>query len=167
MPLGTTLMNKPTIRFSEDHAALDAALGYGLLRLTLGVDFLFHAYQRWFDPAGFIDGIVRDFARTPLPVWSVRLFAASTLGWEPFVGLLLVLGLWTRLALVAGGLLIVALVFGTALRAQYTVLSEQLIYALLFFVLLLFRSGHDRFGLDGLLFSTPKKGAPCGSSGSC
>ena len=46
-------------------AALLIYLGYALLRLTLGVDFLFHAYQRWFDPAGFIDGIVRDFAHTP------------------------------------------------------------------------------------------------------
>ena len=135
---------------SARDATLDAALGYGLLRLTLGLDFLFHAYQRWFDPANFIEGIVRDFAHTPLPVWSVRVFAASTLGWEPFVGLLLVLGLWTRVALVSGALLVAALVFGTALRAQYTVLSEQLIYALLFFVLLLFRARHDRFGLDGL-----------------
>ena len=133
-------------------AAFDAALAYGLLRLTLGMDFLFHAYQRWLDPATFVAGIVRDFAHTPLPVWSVRVFAASTLGWEPFVGLLLVLGLWTRHALVSGALLIVALVFGTALRAQYTVLSEQLIYALLFFVLLLFRARHDRLGLDGLFY---------------
>jgi hypothetical protein len=36
------------------------------------------------------------------------------------------------------------------LRGDYTVLSEQLIYALIFFVLLLFRAQHDRFGLDGL-----------------
>ncbi len=66
------------------------------------------------------------------------------------MGVLLVLGLWTRWALVAGALLIAALVFGTSLRGDYTVLSEQLIYAWIFFVLLLFRVRHDRFGLDGL-----------------
>ena len=137
----------------EGSSNLDAALGYGLLRLTLGTDFLFHSYQRWLGPAKFIEGIVRDFVHTPLPVWSVRAFAASTLGWEPFVGLLLVLGLWTRVGLVSGALLVAALVFGTALRGEYTVLSEQLIYALLFFVLLLFRAKHDRFGLDGLRFT--------------
>ena len=142
------------MRDPENSAKLDAALGYGLLRLTLGTDFLFHSYQRWLDPAKFIEGIVRDFIHTPLPVWTVRAFAASTLGWEPFVGLLLVVGLWTRLALVSGALLVAALVFGTALRAEYTALSEQLIYALLFFVLLLFRARHDRFGLDGLRLAT-------------
>ena len=146
-----SLPDKPARHFLESDAALDAALGYSLLRLTVGLDFLFHAYQRWFEPTNFIAGIVRDFANTPLPVWSVRAFAASTLGWEPFVGILLVLGLWTRVALVSGALLVAALVFGTALRAQYTVLSEQLIYALLFFVLLLFRARHDRYGLDGLV----------------
>ena len=29
------------------------------------------------------------------------------------------------------------------------VMSEQLVYALVFFVLLLFRARHDRFGVDG------------------
>ena len=80
----------------------------------------------------------------------MRAFALVIPFWEPVVGVLLVLGLWTRWALVAGALLIAALVFGTSLRGDYTVLSEQLIYALIFFVLLLFRARHDRFGLDGL-----------------
>ena len=69
--------------------------------------------------------------------------------WEPAVGLLLVLGLWTRWALAAGALRIAPLTFGTALRAEYPVLSEQLVYAVVFFVLLLFRAQHDRFGVDG------------------
>ena len=81
------------------------------------------------------------------------MFAVFTLGWEPFVGLLLVLGMWTRVGLVSGALLIAALVFGTALSGEHAVLSEQLIYALLFF-LLLFRARHDRFGLEGLRFTT-------------
>ena len=79
----------------------------------------------------------------------MRAFAAVIPIWEPVVGLLLVLGLWTRWALAAGALLIALLTLGTALRADYTVLSEQLIYALHFFVLLLFRGRHDRFGVDG------------------
>lgn len=127
----------------------DAALGYGLLRLTLGLNFLFHSFQRWRDLGHFVESVVADFAHTPLPAWSVRAFATAIPFWEPAVGLLLVLGLWTRAGLVAGALLIAALTFGTALRGEYNVLSQQLIYALIFFVLLLFRAQHDRFGLDG------------------
>ena len=129
---------------------LDAALGYALLRLTLGLNFLFHSYGRWRDLGKFVETIVREFAQTPLPAWSVRAFAIAIPFWEPAVGLLLVLGLWTRTGLVAGALLIAALTFGTALRGEYPVLSEQLIYALVFFVLLLFRVRYDHFGLDGL-----------------
>ena len=130
-------------------ANTDAALGYVLLRLTLGLNLLFHSFQRWHDLGKFVDDVVHQFEQTPLPAWSVRAFATTILFWEPAVGLLLVLGLWTRVGLTAGSLLIALLTLGTALRGEHTVLSEQLIYALVFFVLLLFRARHDRFGLDG------------------
>ena len=78
------------------------------------------------------------------------LFAAAIPFWEPALGFLLVLGLWTRAGLVAGALLMAALTFGTALRGEYNALSGQLVYALVFFVLLLFRRRYDRFGWDGL-----------------
>ena len=127
----------------------DAVLGYPLLRLPLGLNFLFHSFSRWQDGGKFVEGVVVGFAHTPLPAGSVRAFALVIPAWEPAVGLLLVLGLWTRWALAAGALLIALLTFGTALRAEYPVLSEQLVYALVFFVLLLFRARGDRFGLDG------------------
>ena len=137
-------------RITDRASFRDAAIGYGLLRLTLGLNFLCHSYQRWRGLGHFVESVVADFAHTPLPAWSVRAFATTIPFWEPAVGLLLVLGLWTRAGLAAGALLIAALTFGTALRGEHNVLSEQLIYALIFFVLLLFRVPHDRFGLDGL-----------------
>ena len=142
-------MTAPDRTDLERGANLDAALGYGLLRLTLGLNLLFHSFQRWRDLGKFVEGVVHEFGQTPLPAWSVRAFAAVVPFWEPAVGVLLVLGLWTRTGLLAGALLIALLTFGTALRGEYNVLSEQLIYALVFFVLLLFRARHDRFGLDG------------------
>ena len=149
-------MDEPSVAMipSADHHShvfldRDAVLGYTLLRLTLGLNFLFHSFSRWHDGGKFVEGVVGGFVHTPLPAWSVRAFATVIPYWEPAVGLLLVLGLWTRWALVAGALLIALLTSGTALRAEYPVLSEQLIYALVFFVLLLFRERYDRFGVDG------------------
>lgn len=144
-------MVPPITHSPRSTSNLDAALGYALLRLTLGLNFLFHSFSRWHDGGKFVEGVVAGFAHTPLPGWSVRAFAAIIPYWEPLVGLLLVLGLWTRSALAAGALLIALLTAGTALRAEYPVLSEQLVYALGFFVLLLFRARHDRVGLDGWL----------------
>ena len=134
----------------EKISNLDADLGYSLLRVTMGLNFLVHSFGRWRNLEHFVDGVVAEFADTPLPVWSVRAFAFAIPFWEPVVGILLVLGLWTRWALVAGAVLIAALSFGTSMRGDYTVLTQQLVYALIFFVLLLFRARHDRFGLDGL-----------------
>ena len=128
--------------------SLDATLGYAILRLTLGLDCIFHSATRWAHVGQFAQKLEGQFSATPLPSWSVRWFAMAITVWEPIVGILLLIGFRTRDALVAGGLLIAALVFGTALRGDFTVLSEQLIYAVIFFILLLFRSKFDRWSVD-------------------
>jgi len=79
----------------------------------------------------------------------VRLFAFVLPFAETLVGLLLTLGLWTRLALVSGGLLIIALVFGTALRTDWDMLGIQMIYAAIYYLLLVSRT-YDRFSIDHL-----------------
>ena len=144
--------------FSRDESpapSIDAALGHALLRLAVGVNFAVHSFQRWKDIGKFADGVVRDFANTPLPEWSVRGFAWMIPFWEPMVGILLILGLWTRGALVAGGLLMVLLTFGTAMRGEFGALSTQLVYSLAFFALLV-TLRHDRFSFDGLLRRGPR-----------
>src|SRR6266496_3867562 len=88
---------------------LDRRLAYTILRLTLGVNILLHGLVRLPQLASFADGLVQAFAET-------------------LAGLLLIPGLWTRLALVGGGLLIIALVFGTALRSDWDTLGIQMIY---------------------------------------
>src|SRR5260370_7269726 len=113
-------MTTPTPCHLDEISDLDAALGYGLLRLTMGLNFLFHSFGRWRTLGNFVDGVVAAFAHIPLPVWSVRAFALIIPFWEPVVGVLLVLGLWTRWALVAGALRIASLFFATSPRAAYT-----------------------------------------------
>jgi thiosulfate dehydrogenase [quinone] large subunit len=66
---------------------------------------------------------------------------------ETAIGLLLILGLWTRWSLVAGGLLIAALVFGTGLRSDWEALSIQMLYAIIYYLLLTGRTS-DYFALD-------------------
>ena len=141
-------MNEYSQNPEEGSGGLDATLGYAILRLTLGLDCIFHSATRWAHIGEFAQKLVGQFSGTPLPSWSVRWFATAITVWEPIVGLLLLIGFRTRDALVAGGLLIAALVFGTALRGDFTVLSEQLIYAVIFFILLLFRQKFDRWSVD-------------------
>ena len=92
----------------NNQALLDRRLAYLLLRLTLGINILFHGAVRLPVLDAFAEGTVQPFLETA-------------------IGLLLIVGLWTRWALVAGALLIAALVFGTALRSDWETLSIQMI----------------------------------------
>ena len=139
---------------TESAEALDRRLAYGILRLTMGIDMLLHGFTRLFlgkGVTGFAAGIVHDFTASPLPEPLVRLFGLTLPFVEALLGILLVLGWRTRWANVAGGLLMTALVFGTALRSEWNTLGLQLTYSLLYAILLAFRARYDYFSLDGWL----------------
>jgi thiosulfate dehydrogenase [quinone] large subunit len=70
---------------------------------------------------------------------------------ELVLGVLTTLGLWTRWALTLGGLLITALVFGTAMRSDWNTVGVQMIYAITYYLLLMNRS-NNRFSLDAKIF---------------
>lgn len=135
----------------ESEAARDRALACGVLRLTLGVNILLHGLTRLHSGvSGFASATVAQFAGTPLPAALVRVFATALPFLEAGLGLLILLGLRTRLALLAGGLLMSVLVFGTALRGDWSTLGIQMVYAVVYFLLLTARA-HDRFTLDRLV----------------
>jgi thiosulfate dehydrogenase [quinone] large subunit len=136
---------------SMTRSELDAKLGYMLFRLTLGINFLLHSFVRWGNLEQFVNGLVADFAHTPLPAASVRVLAYGIPFWEPVVGVLLILGLLTRGALVLGALLLVMFTLGSALRDDTTLLHVQLLYSISFFVLFLYRESYDVFGIDGIV----------------
>ena len=77
-------------------------------------------------------------------------------GWGRFftrwdiLAVLLILGLWSRWAITAEGLLVTVLMFGTALRSDWTVVSHQMIY-ILFVYFLLAAEQYDYFSVDSLL----------------
>jgi thiosulfate dehydrogenase [quinone] large subunit len=135
----------------------DAALGYLLLRATIGTNICIHGGSRILaGPSHFADTLVPAFQHTPLPAGFVRLFA-FVLPWvESIVGLLVLVGIGTRIALVAGSLLILTLTFGATLNQDWESAGLQLIYATVYASLLAFRY-HNRFSADGLLQKHPSK----------
>jgi thiosulfate dehydrogenase [quinone] large subunit len=69
---------------------------------------------------------------------------------EAAIGLLVLFGAFTRAALIAGALLIALLTFGSSLHQDWDVVGLQLIYALVYFVLISLRK-YNTFSVDGLL----------------
>lgn len=131
--------------------AWNVAWSYAVLRLTLGVSFLFQGVGKFLSgwPA-FAQHTVEQFHTTFLPEFMVRPFAWSVAPVETVLGTLLCLGLLTRWTLIAGGLWMMALVFGTTLRHEFNTVAVQLLYALLFFVLQASET-YNRISLDAMM----------------
>ncbi|MFZ0522592.1 MAG: DoxX family membrane protein [Candidatus Acidiferrales bacterium] len=129
---------------------LDRKLGYLVLRFTLGLSIFMHGLTRLPHLQEFADGLVKMFADTPLPTMLVRPFGLGLVFVETTVGLLLLLGLWTQEALLVGSATMAALVFGTALRSDWNIVAIQLLYALIYAVLLAARE-YNAYSLDALI----------------
>lgn len=134
----------------------DASVAYAILRLTLGVNIGLRGIVRIaHGPAAFAQGIVKQMEATILPASLVYAFAATLVWVESAVGILLILGLQTRLALIVGGLMMTLLMFGTMQIENFQNAWLQLTYALVFFVVLALRSWNF-ISLDAWLGSKRK-----------
>lgn len=146
-------MARPTDTHAGTDWRSDESIAYAILRLTLGVNIGLRGIVRIaHGPAAFAQGIVKQMEATILPPSAVYAFA-STLVWvESAVGLLLIFGLQTRLALIVGGLMMTALTFGTMQTENFQNAWLQLTYALVIFVALACRSW-NLISLDALMGS--------------
>ncbi|MFZ0744692.1 MAG: DoxX family membrane protein [Terracidiphilus sp.] len=128
----------------------DSALAYALLRATLGLNIFMHGLSRILvGPPVFAATLDKMFQQTLLSGWPVHVFGLVLPWIEAGLGLLLLLGLKTRMALIGGALLIVLLTFGTSLRQDWAIAGTQLIYAALYAALLAFRSW-DHYSIDAI-----------------
>jgi thiosulfate dehydrogenase (quinone) large subunit len=137
---------------ASDSSTLDRQLAYLLFRLTLGINILVHGAGRIFGPGAdaFATTTAAEFTKTALPMGLVHAFLVVLPFAELVLGVLTLLGLFTRWALALGGLMIAALVFGTAMRSDWNTVGVQMIYAITYYLLLVNRSA-NRFSLDALL----------------
>jgi thiosulfate dehydrogenase (quinone) large subunit len=133
--------------------ASDLFLAYLLLRATLGVNIFLHGASRILSGQGhFASTVIQQFQAALLPHFLVVSFAWSLPWAEAAIGLLILVGLFTRLGLILGALLILVLTFGSSLLQDWQIVGVQLIYAAVYAALLAFLSA-NRFSLDALLHS--------------
>lgn len=138
----------------KEREASDRSLAYLFLRATVGVNILIHGVARLVSgPGAFASVLVQGFRSTPLPSSLVAGFA-SVLPWvEAAVGLFVLIGLFSRVALSAGALLILVLTFGSTMRQDWESAGLQLIYASVYTGLLAFRR-YNTLSIDALREST-------------
>ena len=136
---------------SELTRAMDKQLAYGLLRLVLGTNIMIHGVSRMYmGVKDFAQALVPLFAKTPLPPGAVYAYASALPVVEAIIGLCVLFGFESRYAYVLGLLLIASLTFGAALRQDWDSAGLQLIYALLYAILLASRE-YNLLSVDGWL----------------
>ena len=122
-------------------------------RLVLGLIFFMAGVWKVFElgPAGHVRKFFLPFEHTFLPVWSLWAVGYTIPFIELIAGALVILGLRTRYALVALGVVLAIVTFGHLLEHPLYAFNEHVIprLALVLFVFLMPRDS-DRFSLDHL-----------------
>jgi thiosulfate dehydrogenase [quinone] large subunit len=138
----------PTILPPNDRDKLTA---YALLRITLGTNIAMHGLSRVIaGSAVFSSKLTNQFAASPLPQPLVRTFGQGLPWLEGLFGLLLLIGLRTRAALIGGAILMLVLTFGSSLIQDWQAASTQLLYAAVY-AALLFLLRFNGWSIDALL----------------
>ncbi|MBF2029719.1 MAG: DoxX family membrane protein [Oscillatoriales cyanobacterium C42_A2020_001] len=132
----------------------DVAIAYLFLRLIFGINFFNHGFTRIGDIGGFANSMVELFKNSPIPAELVRINGLLVPPVELVIGVLLLLGLFTRGALVAGFVLMMILQMGVTILQNWDTVASQLIYCIVFFVLLA-GIGFNAFSLDRVRRRSP------------
>ncbi|TLU96257.1 DoxX family membrane protein [Dyadobacter sediminis] len=122
--------------------------GFLMARLAAGMSMFGHGLVRLPKLNGFSHWMVEQFQKSMLPDAIVIPFSYVLPVAEFTIGLLLLLGLFTRNALMAAGLVMVALLFGSSMIEEWSAIPSQLLHAAFFAVLLCYTDLYNQFSLD-------------------
>jgi len=114
-------------------------IAYTILRLSFGANILLHGLSRILNgrPA-FLAYLTHYFEHAHLISPGMLPVFGAVLPWvETTLGLLLMLGLFSRFALIAGALVMTGLVIGTNLAQDWLVSGLQLPYCFIYYYLLI------------------------------
>ncbi|MEM9245159.1 MAG: DoxX family protein [Cyanobacteria bacterium P01_F01_bin.153] len=121
----------------------DLVVAYTLLRILFGINFFNHGFVRLDSLPQFAQGMVEMFSETFVPeplVYGPALLVPIV---ELIIGIGMILGLGTEISLVAGMILMMVLTYGVTLVENWSAASSQLIYCLVFTVLIAGRCFND------------------------
>lgn len=121
-----------------------------LLRLAIGMSMFGHGFVRVFKLAKFSEWMLGKYENSMLPVALVKPFSYALPIIELVIGLLIIIGLFTRQALMVGGFTMIVLIFGSCMVEDWGGIPSQMIHTFFFAVLLSFLN-YNSYAIDNLL----------------
>lgn len=122
-----------------------------LLRLAVGASFFGHGPARIPKLPKFSAWLVESFSKSMLPESLVLPFSYVLPVAEFVIGLLLLAGLFTRAASVAGAIVMIILIFGSCMIEDWGAIPSQMIHVIFLLGVLRFVSAHDGYSIDRLI----------------
>jgi len=154
-------MNRESYRHMENQMSDNWSIVNFIVRWILGLLFLMAGYWKVFvlTPAGHAQQFfVEGFAGSWIPTWLLQLFGYSIPFLELVAGLLICIGLRTREALIAVGLLLIVTTYGHALQQPLFDIDGHTFTRLALIVfLLLAPARRDKFSIDHWLLARKDK----------
>ncbi|SEM25575.1 thiosulfate dehydrogenase [quinone] large subunit [bacterium A37T11] len=123
-------------------------LAYVFARLVLGLSMFGHGAIRVPKIGTFSAGIVKQFAESPLPEALILPLSYVIPIAELVLGILLLLGLFTRTALIGTGILLLVLIFGTTMIENWNALVPQMVHSAFVVGLLAFVDDYKSFSIQ-------------------
>jgi len=132
--------------------ASNTVIAYAILRVAFGANILLHGLSRLLNGrAAFLAYLTHYFEHAHLISPGMLPLFGAVLPWvETSLGVLLVLGLFSRFTLIAGALVMTILVIGTNLAQDWLVAGLQLPYCFIYYYLLV-HIEENRISLDFML----------------
>jgi thiosulfate dehydrogenase [quinone] large subunit len=145
----STMSNLETVSRTK---ASNVVIAYTILRLSFGANILLHGLSRLLNGrAAFLAYLTHYFEHAHLISPGMLPAFAAVLPWvETILGLLLVLGLFSRFTLIVGALVMTGLVIGTNLAQDWLVSGLQLPYCFIYYYLLIHLE-QNTVSLDSML----------------
>lgn len=125
-------------------------VAYLLLRLAIGVSLFGHGLVRMPKLDGFSRWMVTSFKDSMLPEFVVLPFSYILPFLELITGCLIIVGLFTRQALVAAAVVMIVLILGSTLIESWEAVSVQLVHVA-FLAGLLHFSKANAYSIDSFL----------------
>lgn len=128
-----------------------------VVRIAIGTSMFAHGLVRLPKLQAFSQGMVNAFAQSMLPEVLIRPFSYVLPLAEFTVGLLLILGLFTRLAALATAAILIVLVLGSGLIESWDAISAQLLH-IAFVAYLLHYLDNNTFAIDNIIHRKKQTG---------
>lgn len=128
---------------------INNTMSFLLLRLAIGASMFGHGLIRLPKLEKFSAWMMKTFEHAMIPLTLVKPFSYALPIAEFLIGLLLLIGLLTRQALIAGAIVMILLIMGTTLIENWEALVSQLLHVA-FFALLLNHVHLNSYALDNI-----------------